>query len=273
MDIYKQHALIPPSQADRHIATKHTRIVIDSKDRNTTYYPEPNCYEIKLDDDIEDVTSVQLLNIDLPLPNYLINKYFNTFQIIISPQGAIDVVLDNGNYSAIELAQHITTKLNMIPGISQTFEVLYDNKKDNYIFSSSSGFALSFEEPNSLDRLLGFKSKIYITNTSPFQIASEYRRNFEYNNYVIMKIAQFDINKSSGNTLHRTFAVIGPHYRQLNISDDPKIIKTFTPALARLASIRVSFVDRFGNPYDFQNMDHRFELLFTSHKTKIKYVL
>ena len=33
----------------------------------------------------------------------------------------------------------------------------------------------------------------------------------------------------------------------------------------------ITFYDRFNNLYDFQNIDHRFEILFKSHKQRRKY--
>ena len=78
MEDYYKNAVIPPPEDDLFYEgnTRNTRIVVDSKERNLTLFPEPNNYEIVFDDDINDVASVKLINIQLPMNTYLINKYF-----------------------------------------------------------------------------------------------------------------------------------------------------------------------------------------------------
>jgi hypothetical protein len=269
-DEYINNAIIPPPQELADIEPKHkyTRLVIDSKDRDISLFPDPNKYEIKLEDDIDDVVSAHLLSIDVHLSSYMINKYFKEFDLIIS--GVISkVILDEGDYTATSLASMIQTKMNMIS--NNTFEVVYDEIKDNYIFRSHISFSISFvNQTNSLHQLLGFKKDTYASidteiSPHPHVLKSLYRKNFKYNNYVIMNIEQFDINKSNSNIIQKSFAIIMDNYSNINLGDDPKIIKTFTPPIPRLAKLRISFVDRYGNTYDFQNMDHRIEILFTSY--------
>lgn len=86
-----------------------------------------------------------------------------------------------------------------------------------------------------------------------------------------MNIDQFDILKSNNNDIHRTTAIIIDNYSNINMGDTPHLIKKFTPPISRLSRIKVSFTDKFGNPYDFQNMDHRIELIFKSFTQKRKY--
>lgn len=274
-DEYIQNAIIPPPQELAATEPKHkyTRIVIDSKDRDITLFPDPNKYEIRFDDDIDDVVSAQLLSIDIPLSSYMINKFFCEFDVTISGNMST-VVLDEGDYTATSLATMVQSKLN---AISNNFEVTYDEIKDNYIFKSQVPFSISFvNQTNSLHQLFGFKKDTYTstaTGTVPYTnvVKSLYRRNFKFNNYIIMNIEQFDINKSNSNLIQKSFAIIIDNYSNVNLGDEPKIIKTFSPPVPRLAKIRISFKDRYGNPYDFQNMDHRLELLFTSYKQKRKY--
>lgn len=269
-------AIIPPPLTYNYENDiKYTRIVIDSKDRDTPLFPEPNDYEVRFDDDIEDVVSVQLLNIDVPLSSYMINKYFNRLVCDID-DAQTTVILDNGDYTSTSLATMMQTRMNA--WFPNNFIVEYDATKDNYVFRSKQAFKLCFTEKNNLSSLLGFKKATYASVVDATQpngyvnvIKSEYRKNFEFNNYIIMMIDQFDLIKSNSNTLSRMFAVIPKRYENLNISNEPKIIKSFFPAVPRMARIKIMFFDRFGNLYDFQNMDHRIELLFSSHKQARKY--
>lgn len=272
---YIQNAVIPPPQIssdDQNI--KYTRIVIDSKDRDTTLFPEPNSYEIRFDDDIDDVMTAELLAVDVPLSSYLVNKYFKEFSLVINDV-LHTVILDEGNFTETGLATMMATKLNDIS--MGNFQVEYNEQKDNFIFNAKIPFQISFvPQQNGLHSLLGFRKAAYIaaaTGTAPwtYVVASEYRKNFKYNNYIIMTIDQFDVNKSNSNTLHKTFAVVMDNFWNTNVSNNPRMIKTFSPPIARLARIKITFADRFGNLYDFQNIDHRIELLFTSFKQKRKY--
>ena len=86
-----------------------------------------------------------------------------------------------------------------------------------------------------------------------------------------MNIESFDVNKSNSNTLHRTTAILGEPYVRLSLADIPNVVKRFSPTIPRLARIKVTFTDRFGNLYDFQNIDHRVDIVFTSFKQKRKY--
>ena len=262
------NAIIPPPQNEPFIEknTKTTRIVIDSKDRDLNLFPAPNSYEVRFDDDIEDVMTMQLISIDIPLSSYMINKYFNTFTL-----NSQDIILEEGDYTDQELAQHITERIVTLTGVP--IVVTYTSKKDGFIFTGTSPFSISFktQKPgNSLHSMLGFKHETYTSDVSNV-ITSPYRKNFNFNNYIVMCIDQFDLIKSNSNNLHRTFAVIVKSYYDMNMGDIPQLIKTCTPPIARLSRIKISFKDRYGNPYDFQNIDHRIELLFTSFKQKRKY--
>lgn len=262
------NAIIPPPQNTPSIETntKTTRIVIDSKDRDVTLFPEPNSYEVRFDDDIEDVMNMQMISIDIPLSSYMINKYFNTFTLIVDDESR-NIVLEEGDYTEQELASHITDVINT------NINVTYNSKKDGFVFTGTTPFSISFKNQsanNSLHSMLGFKHDIYTSDGANI-IKSPHRKNFNFNNYIVMSIDQFDLLKSNSNNLHRTFAVIVKSYYDINMGDIPQLIKYCTPPIARLSRIKISFKDRFGNPYDFQNLDHRIELLFTSFKQKRKY--
>ena len=43
------------------------------------------------------------------------------------------------------------------------------------------------------------------------------------------------------------------------------------PVRSRLSKLRIKIMDRYGNPYALNNLDHHFELIFESFKQKRKY--
>lgn len=278
-DEYTAYAVIPPPQVkDLEGNRKYTRVVIDSKDRNTSLFPNPNQYEITFDDDIDDVISAQLISADIPLPMYMINDFFNKIHLVVGGVTST-IVLDKGDYDGNNSALPTMIKNKMNAIYPNTFDVEYDQYLDNYVFKSTVPFSLDFTvEQNTIHSLLGFKKTVYTSTASgsaPYTniIKSEYRRNFEFNNYAVLYIEQFDLNKSASKITHKSFAIIPKNpYQFLSITDDVKIIKNFTPPIPRLAKLRISFLDRYGNAYDFHNMDHRIEILFTSYRQHRKYM-
>jgi hypothetical protein len=264
----------PESKPNYELHKRFTRVVVDSKDRDKTLFSNPNDYEVKFDDDIEDVISAQLLNINIPLSQYLVNKYFNSLSVSLNGGESREITLVQGNYTEEQLASHTTTVLNTVFGGNE-FTVTYLPNTDNYIFACKSPFQLVFKD--STAKLFGCSEAITYSSThtgsTPFvhSFTSPFRKDFKYNNYIIMSIDQFDINKSTNNTLNRSFAILTKNYQSMNMCDDPQIVKYFSPTLSRLSKLRVRFFDRYGNPYDFNNMDHHFEIRFESFKQKRKY--
>lgn len=254
---------------------KYTRIVVDSKDRNHSLFNDPNEYEVVLDDDINDVVSAQLVSADVPFVSYLVNNVFNQLYITIGGTTST-VTLTTGDYSPSELAAHIQSRLNNLS--SGNFSVSYDSIKDNFRFRSKVTFTLVFPDKNSLSMLLGFdNNKSYASSISSEVdafvnvVQSPFRKNFNFNKYIYLVIDQFDLNKGNAKPINKSFAALTEQYTSLAINDKPKIVKYFSPTIPRLGKLKISFYDRFGNKYDFQNHDHRLEILFTSFKQKSKY--
>lgn len=263
----------PETRPDFETLKRFTRVVIDSKDRNISLFPNPNNYEVNLEDEIEDVLNAQLLNIDIPLSSYMINSIYNSFEVAYDAGAYQTVSLAPGDYDVQSFITEVKSKLNAL--FSKSFDVEYDPRKDNFVLKSTSAFTLRFSDMTC--RFFGFDKGIEYTSSesgvSPLTnvLQAPFRKDFKYNNYIVMTIDQFDINKSNNNRLNKSFAIITNNYSAMNISDDPQIKKHFSPPLARLTKLRIKFFDRFGNPYDFSNMDHHFELLFESFKQKRKY--
>lgn len=275
---YYHNAVIQPPKDFTFIdnESKFTRIVVDSRVRDKTLFPYPNSYEINFEDDINDVKSCRLLYIDIPMPQYLVNSNFNAVYFSVGAT-SYTATIPIGDYTASALATAITTAMNA--ALPATFQVSYNTLLDNYVFNATVAFTLLFNgKSNPLSSLLGFsEKKDYAsiadpsTPSFPNKVSAEFRKNFDYNNYVIMDIEQFDILKSIDRDLNKSFAIIPKNYSTISLWDEQGIIKNFSPPIGRLTKVRVKFYDRYGNLYDFQNMDHRFELLFTSFKQRRKY--
>lgn len=276
---YYHNSVIQPPKDTKFLDTdqRFTRLVVDSRIRNKTLFPNPNDYEIQLEDDVNDCKSARLIYIDIPFPMYLINNNFNKLYFQVGST-TYTATIPQGDYSPTQLEAAITTAMNT--QLPATFDVKYDSLLDNYNINATTAFTMLFNnQTNSLCYLLGFHpTKDYVSTADastplfPFRVKSEFRKNFDYNNYIIMDIEQFDVLKSIDRDLNRSFAMLPKNYMNMSVSDEANITKNFSPPLGRLTKLRVRFYDRFGNPYDFQNMDHRFELLITSFKQRRKYM-
>lgn len=261
---YRKYSIIkPPERKDIDLknSVKTERLVIDSKFRDKTLFPNPNNYEIKFEDDINDVIKAKLIYFDGPMSNYLINQYFNSF-VINTASTDYTITLNSGNYTESQLIAQIQTKLDAAIGTG-IINSTYNANSDHFIFTSSQVFTLKFiGVEHSIHMILGFELKNYTSvNVSGTQtIEAVYRKNFNYNNYIIMNIDNFDLLKSINRDLNKSFAIICKQYQTLAVTDLPRYIKYFNPPIPRLVKLKVSFFDSYGNPYDFQGMDHRFEL-------------
>lgn len=269
---YAKYSVIKPPTEYFNDNKKITRVVVDSRVRNASLFPYPNDYEVTFEDDITDVVSAQLIYVDIPFTSYLINKYFNKFIVSIN---SVDhtITIDTGDYTDATFLTELQAQLDSVLG-SGIVTVTYNTKTDTYTFTSAAPFTLKFNgQTNTLAMLLGFsRYKDYTaTGSGPYVVQGEFRRNFNFNNYIIMDIDQFDLLKSVDRDLNKSFAMIPRNYDALNLSDNPSYIKYFSPAIPKMTKLRVHFYDRFGNPYDFQNADHRFEIELTSFKQRRKY--
>lgn len=268
---FEKHAIIQPPENSMFIDNdkKSTRLVVDSMFRDHSQYPNPNDYYFVFDDDINDVCSAKLISVDIPFSTYIINKYFNKLWMTVNNGPEVIINLTQGNYNTQTLGDMIATKLQeTFP--TANFEVTYSPLLDSYTFSANTSFSIHFlKKNNSLDTLLGFRKENYTSIDNI--IKAPFRCNFHYNNYIVMCIDSFDMNKSNNKPLNKSFAVITNKDTVINISDSYEIIKNFNPAIPRLPKIHITFYDRYGNLYDFQNMDHRFEILFQSFKQRRKY--
>lgn len=267
---YEKYAIIkPPNNIDE---KKITRIIIDSSSRDKTLFPNPNNYQIDFEDDINDVIKAKLIYFDSPDTNYLINDNFNIITVVLSSTEYI-IQLSSGSYTTSELNTEIQNKLNIALG-SGVITSTYNSIKDKYIFTSSGAFTINFlNVNNNVSALLGFENKNYNATlvVGSYTVEAPYRKNFEYNNYIVMYIDQFDLLKSINSNLNKSFAVIPKQYNALKLNDDIDYIKNFNPYIPKLTKLRIKFYDKYGNPYDFQNMDHRFEIELKSFKQSRKY--
>jgi len=251
---FKNSMVIKPPSEEPGNERRQTRVVVDSRDRDRALYPLPSYYIVELETDIIEVTSGEVLIKDITLSSYLVNKYNNTFQL-----DNTDISIPFGDYTANALALVLA---DVLPGIV----VVYDGPTDRLTFTRDDlePFSLSFGNGD-LALILGFIPGSRNDSTDIGQLVAPFRLNLAVNHYAVLRIDQFTINHSSNSVLHKSTALIGRLDTQVVRSIVP-IRKVFNPPIARLVKLVISFSDYYGNPYDFQNKDHRLEIMLESKK-------
>ena len=270
-DLYDDHAIItPPKISLKDIPVRKNRYIIDSRDRNTKRYPNPSKYTIELEESLTDVISAELVLTDFKFNKYNITNYNN---ILHTSSG--DYTLTPGIYTGSSLASEletqtgltvtfsdITQKLTITPvsGVTLNFKSL-EQKQYDY------NERIDVYPRGSIGKLLGFGIFEYdldagVAFEAPFSI------DLETSNYIIMFMQQAKVIKSRNNVTHNAFAIINKLENSSNglVMHDNVIKKSFNPPIADLRKLVFKFVDYDGNLYDFQNKDHRFEIVFTTLK-------
>jgi hypothetical protein len=266
------HAIIvPPIINTKDIPTRKTKFIIDSRDRNTNIYKLPSKYTIKPDEPITDVTNVELILTDFRFNNYNVTKYSN----ILHTSGG-NFTIQEGKYDGQSLATELTS-------LSSTLAVTYNDITEKLTITSSSDITLQFKSPqqrqydidvmidtymlNSIGRVLGFPIHDYdLLAGVDFEVPN--RIDLETENYIVMYMQQAKVYQSKNNNIHNCFAIINKLENSSNglVMFNNSVSKSFNPPIANLNNLMFKFCDYNGNLYDFQNKEHRFELIFTSLK-------
>lgn len=288
-DFANSSVIKPMQDKEKHDNRRYTRVVVDSRDRNLKYFPTPSQFEVSLPEDIEDVVGAELQIVDMPFTAYMISNKNNILYMQIGSD-QMQVIISPGDYTPEQLASTIETHVLSQAGVSM--EVTYDPTKDSYKFAMSQAFSFKFAGPevrytktsnegqttltykeNAFAKVIGFGPKDY--NSTPENVTqviySEFRKNFNENKYIIMHVEQISLNQSINPILHKSFALIPNKSYDLNIYQQFLLKKTLNPPIPKLGRIKVTFTNYYGEPYDFQNHDHRFDIIFESYQHPRRY--
>jgi hypothetical protein len=270
-DLFKEHALIRPPHIDqKDIPTRRHRVLIDSRDRNISKYPNMSRYTITLDEDIHDVINVRLLLTDFTFN--VMNVHTNNNKLYINDE-IYEIPI--GVYNGVDLA-------NMLQNTIPNMHVEYNNvtcklkftgtESLTFKFKSNEEKKLTHEEytskypENCIGSVLGFgiDNYEYVANTdyiTPFSV------NLNTDNYIIMYMKKAKVYVSANHNAHQSFCIINKNndcngYEQFSEG----VSKSFNPPIPVFRNLEFKFVDYYGNLYDFQNVNHRFEIVFTCLK-------
>lgn len=268
--------ITPPKLETKDIPVRRFRYIIDSRDRNKNIYKNPANYSIKLDESLTDVVSAELVLTDFNFNKYNIHKSNNLLHIRGLDNLVTEYTIPSGIYNGETLA---TALSSLVPSMTVT----YDGVSQKLTFVSSVTTELMFKSDTprmyeyevnvdqyptkSVGKMLGFDIANYSLEANvPFD--APYMVDLETDNYIIMYMQQAKVYHSKNNHAHNAFAVINKMETSSNglVMYNNSIKKSFNPPIPNLNSLKFRFCDYNGDLYDFQNKEHRFEIIFTCFK-------
>ena len=269
--VMSNRAIIEPPKLDvRNLPTRKVRYVIDSRDRNTDIYPSPSKYQIKLHEALTDVVKAELT-----VSDFKFNDYNVTTNHHVLHTATEDIALPIGRYDGPGLAAMLTEQT--------PFTVSYSPVTDKLTFVSDAAETLRFRDPvqkrigeesfvhpylkGSVGRVLGFDCKDYALEAGT-PLEAPFRVSLSDENYIVMYMRQAKVYSSYNNAVHECFAILNKSETTtlgliMHGGPDSAVYKSFRPPVASFSTLAFKFTDHDGNLYDFQNKEHRFEIVFT----------
>ena len=222
---------------------------------------------------------------------------------LVAAVARFEAVLPHGDFEPPEtLAAATAAAMNAACGEPGRYEVSYDARRDSFVFSSSGAFELLFGGgsapfgPQIVDEfasvtsagivetvgVAGARTVVYARRSAArplgfgpndqasalegaaHVVRAPFRRDPTRAKVAVMYVSGADVNASTGNAVHRSFAVFGPRQSELEaFLPDRGIAKGFNPPMGKLGRVAIRVCDLDGNPYDCQNHDHRLEFMVT----------
>jgi hypothetical protein len=265
---YSNSAIIKPPELPLASDFRYYFMVVDSRDRNRSMYPNPSQYVIDVPCDISNIKTATLISAFIPNVDLNVTENENSFQLVVEDQPPVQLQIPSGKYDGATL----TTTLQ---GILAPYDasVSYNTTSHRFTFQHrwpQSSVHLDFAAPNSAARQLGFARTVY-----PFDAGGDLLAPFVADlganaSYIFLTIGDFGTIHGIGNAASSSFALLSCTNDQQVVSSE-MFTKYFNPTMARLSKLRVRLVDYYGNLVDFQNRDHYFIVKFGCLKSNIRF--
>ena len=275
-EMWRSAIIEPPGKASE-MPLERVRLVVCSEDRDVAIFPSPSRYDVDLPEEFNNVHSVELSTSMFRFSAYQINVYNNQLRITLPDPTADDpshrriamAALPIRNYaSGTDLAAAVEAGLNAAmaaAGVAGAppFVVAYDPTYEKFMFTCATAFAFDFRNPaGQCHSVLGFGATSY----TPTQVMGQwamtgaFRADLDhYNRFVVLRADAIDSLLATHNPLSRSFAILTRTKLEAG-QDDATAVHEFLPPVTKLNRLRVTVVDRFGNQYPAENVDHVFEL-------------
>jgi len=266
--LFAEHALIPPPKTEsKDISTRQHRVVIDSRDRDMIKYPDPSNYVIDINHDIRDVLSVQLVAYDIPFNDFNVTEDNNMFEYLDANGDLQTIEIPEDEYNVITLTNAINTSIGYTALITSASNIRLELDTiyvTRFLFASDTGY-----RHRSVAKTLGFEP---VDITASGSTTAKYKYHLEAERYVALFVQAAKLCQTTNPGTHECFAMI-PRYVDSEGAQalDTFVRKRFAAPIAALDKIHVRFKTRGGSYYNFENKDHRLELVYTCYRQPKNY--
>lgn len=272
--LFIDKAIIKPPEVEyKNLPVRKIRYCIDSRDRNYTQYPSPSKYVLDTEEMLKDIVQVDLTLADFQFNDYNITTNNNILHTSLGnyeiPPGVYDAELlaDKLTESTPFMVEHNTISDKFT--FTATEDVTLIFQKDNSVRYDLSSYMNVYPE-NSIGKVLGFPvSKVELVANKPLE--ATYRIDLKAENYIVMYLTPAKVFSSKNNKIHNCFAIINKGDTEGWTNDTVIASKRFNPCLPNMNKLNIKFCDRDGKLYDFQNKEHRMEIVFTCLKQTVGY--
>jgi len=172
---YGQNIIKPPDRNKTHGSVAR-HLVIDSRDRDYTNYPNSNKYRVEVPQEWKDITSLELSLAQIPNTFYNITPANNTFYISDSSSNISTIYIPEGQYSNDtllsafngkygDLFYSLSIKLNFSRNPINLKLRIQSNRANNYDFVYNINYVLNDNctpcKLASIDKTIGFINRQY----------------------------------------------------------------------------------------------------------------
>lgn len=263
-----------------------TNLIVDSRDRNTSLYPNSHSFNIKLNETIRRVYRIKLtkLNIDLS-QRYLIHNYNNIIDIYDNTLDA-DGIPDTLLYTAtIPIGDYIITGDTQINNIITAINtelggfgaITLTLNETNNIITINNGTASeiyirfrggtnnNITNNDGIGNILGFEPNSYINIAASGTSDTNMRYCFK-KSYGALFINDFGQNIGNNSNTNGSIVIIPINKSDIPVSSNSDIIMNYCSPIDNINTIIVRLVDYYGNPIDIHMCPLKFELILESEK-------
>lgn len=278
---------------------------VDSSERDSELYPNPNDYTVKLNRPLYNVTKINLVSARIPNSQLLINHGNKQFDVGTGNT----IVLHEGSWATGEsLASNLTDQLTNFDGESNNIAVTYNSNTQSLTFTNSDSSQFSFDFYNGSNgyttsstvgtpaHVLGFCNSNMTSNASGVLVSniidlsgptslilSMSSGSDDYYKEVFVNGGAFSINSNtyestSVSPLKSTYVgrILTSNIGQIidyNGNDDPVTYKFWKGSEKSVNELRIKFYYNNGTkliPYDFGFRNHilKFEIECSLDKFK-----
>lgn len=256
-------------------------LVIDSRFRNDTNYPNSNSYKIKFNKPYMDVIQIQLVTTDIPNSLYNVDEYHNILYISHNGGAITSISITPGNYSISDLTSALQTALNTafsnytvtVNTITKfititnttpvTFTLYFRGNTSKY---GPFGETVYNYRDNSIGPIIGFDHSDYTSALSGgnYVLTSPNIYNLKLCRYLVLRIKGLERTDSWSEHVQDCYCILTLDQRVNNFNnaddcdsiDKDQYIKYYPQPIPQLNELNIDFFTDEGKPCNFHGRNH-----------------